>query len=108
MRFAYEEMSVCFQDMKNGMNQSRAIEDFGRRCQLIPYIRFATIVTQNLKKGSAGIMTILQQDADFSFERRKEMVKQLGEQASTKLLFPMIIMLGLVMAIILIPAFMTF
>jgi hypothetical protein len=108
MRYAYEEMRVCLQDINNGMNQGMAIENFGRRCQLIPYIRFSTIVTQNLKKGSAGIMSILEQDAASSFERRKEMVKQLGEEASTKLLFPMIIMLGLVMAIVLIPAFMTF
>ena len=40
-------------------------------------------------------------------EQRRERVLQLGETAGTKLLFPMIIMLGLVMGIILVPAFMT-
>ena len=42
-----------------------------------------------------------------AFEKRKETVKRMGETAGTKLLLPMMLMLGVVMVIILVPAFMT-
>jgi hypothetical protein len=64
-------------------------------------------VAQNLKKGSEGIIDILEQESMEALEQRKEMALRQGETVGTKLLFPMMIMLGLVMGIIMIPAFMT-
>ena len=43
-----------------------------------------------------------------AFEERKNMAKKYGEEAGTKLLLPMIIMLIVVMAIIMVPALMSF
>ncbi len=43
-----------------------------------------------------------------AFEQRKNMAKRLGEEAGTKLLFPLFLMLGVVMAMIVLPAFLSF
>lgn len=104
--YLYEEICVMAQEMRDGVSESRAVERFGRRCGLLPYLRFSSVITQNLKKGAEGILDILEKESLEALEKRKERVLQLGEMAGTKLLFPMVLMLGLVMAILMVPAFM--
>lgn len=106
-RYAYEEISSAYQDMQNGVPEADAVENFGKRCRQISYLRFSSILTQNIRKGSEGLIRMLETESIDAFEKRKETVKALGEKAGTKLLFPMILMLGMVMAIIMVPAFMT-
>ena len=106
-RYVYEEMCVMAQEMKDGVSETKALEGFGRRCRLLPYLRFSTVMTQNLKKGADGILTLLENEALEALEQRKERALQLGEKAGTKMLFPMMLMLGIVMAVIMVPAFMT-
>lgn len=106
-RYIYEEICVMSQEMKDGVSEAEALEHFGKRCRLLPYLRFSSIMTQNLKKGAEGILQILEKESLEALEQRKERALQLGEKAGTKLLFPMILMLGIVMAIIMVPAFMT-
>lgn len=107
IRYAYEEICVMLQEMKDGVSEGKAMERFGKRCRLFPYLRFSSVVTQNLKKGAEGIIDILEKESMEALEQRRAKVLQLGEVAGTKLLFPMILMLGLVMGIIMVPAFMT-
>lgn len=59
------------------------------------------------EKGAEGMLAILETEAMDSLERRKEHALQLGEKAGTRLLFPMMLMLLIVMGIIMVPAFMT-
>lgn len=106
-RYVYEEMCVLLQEMKDGASESQAMEHFGRRCRLQPYLRFSSVMTQNLKKGAEGLTAILETESMEALEQRKQRALQLGEKAGTKLLFPMMLMLGIVMAVILVPAFMT-
>lgn len=107
IHYVYEEICVMAQEIRDGVSESRAVERFGRRCGLLPYLRFASVITQNLKKGAEGILDILERESMDALEKRKARVLQLGEMAGTKLLFPMIIMLGIVMGILMVPAFMT-
>ncbi len=106
-RYVYEELCVLLQEMKDGVSETKAIERFGKRCRLLPYLRFASVITQNMKKGAEGLLAILETEALESLEQRKARALQLGEKAGTKLLFPMMVMLGIVMGIIMVPAFMT-
>lgn len=106
-RYVYEEICFSYQEMQNGISEEKAIERFGRRCRQLPYLRFSSMMNQNIRKGSEGLIRLLEMDALEAFEKRKEQVKVRGETAGTKLLVPMILMLGVVMAIIVIPAFMT-
>lgn len=105
-RFVYEEVSFSLQEMQNGVSEPKAIESFGKRCRQLPYLRFSSMLNQNIQKGSEGLIRLLEIEAMEAFEKRKEQVKAMGETAGTKLLLPMVLMLGIVIAII-IPAFMT-
>lgn len=106
-RYVYEELCVMLQEMQDGVSEAKAIERFGKRCLLQPYLRFCSLITQNMKKGADGMLAILEIEAMDSLERRKEHALQLGEKAGTRLLFPMMLMLMIVMGIIMVPAFMT-
>lgn len=103
-RYAYEELKVTLSELNNGVTESRAYEAFGRRMQLMPYVKFSAMLAQNVSKGMEGIRQELELEAYTAFEDRKELAKRLGEKAGTKLLLPMGIMLCLVMAMIIIPA----
>lgn len=106
MRYAYKELKYIYHEMNNGITEAAAFEQLGNRIRMIPYMRFGALVSQNLKKGSAGLIPLLELEATEAFSQRKENAKRRGEEASTKMLLPMMMMLGIVMAIIVIPAFM--
>ncbi len=107
-RYAYEELKVTLFELNNGMNESKAYENFGRRMQLLPYMKLSSLLAQNVSKGMDGLLKALELEAYGAFEERKELAKRLGEKAGTKLLLPMGIMLLLVFVMILIPAFLSF
>ncbi len=106
--YLYKEMKVTRNELMLGVSEMKAYEAFGRRCGQISYLRFGTILVQNLSRGAKGTLPILELEAKEAFEERKELAKRLGEESSTKLLFPMMGMLGIVLVIVMVPAFWTF
>jgi tight adherence protein C len=58
-----------------------------------------------MKKGSDDLLKALEYEVTDAFRQRKENAKALGEEAGTKLLMPMMLMLVIVFAIILYAAF---
>lgn len=105
---AYEEMLVTCHEMESGIGEERAYERFGERCGLSCYRKLGNMLSQNLRKGSTGITALLETEAESAFEERKNLAKKYGEEATTKLLFPMILMLGVVLVILIVPAVMSF
>lgn len=103
--YVYEEMMVSICEMENGMSEAQAYELFGKRTGLLPYMKFCTLIVQNLRKGSEDLLDILEYEVTDAFRERKESAKALGEEAGTKLLMPMMLMLVVVFAIILYAAF---
>lgn len=101
----YEEMLVTRRAMENGQSEMVAYSDFGRRMSLIQYMRFNTMLTQNLKKGSKDLLQRMDFEAKDALRERRELARKSGEEAGTKLLIPMMLMLVIVFAMILIAAF---
>lgn len=106
-RFAYEEWCFTWNEMENGVTEAVALEKFGQRIGLMPYLKFSTLLVQNGRKGAKGLVPLLEYEAMDAFENRKQQTKRLAEEAGTKLLVPMMIMLLLVMVIIMVPAMMS-
>lgn len=104
-RYLYEEMLLAERQLENGMNEAGVYELFGKRTGLLKYIKFSTLLVQNLKKGSSGLLKVLEYEAYDVLKERRENAKILGEQAGTKMLMPMIIMMAEVFAIIIYAAF---
>ncbi|MCD8396464.1 MAG: secretion protein F [Lachnospiraceae bacterium] len=107
-RYVYEEVTYTCFEMQCGIGEAEAYERFGRRCQLPEYIRIGSILSQNLRKGAKGLTALLEAEAESSLNDRKNHARKIGEQAGTKLLLPMILMLGIVLAILMVPAFLSF
>lgn len=108
MHYVYEEMLLTCHELDSGISESAAYEHFGRRCRMIQYMKFSNLLVQNLRKGSNGILEALRQEAKNAFEDRRNTARKLGEEAGTKLLLPMMLMLGIVMVLIIIPAYFSF
>lgn len=101
-------MAAACHKMQLGMSEAAAYEDFGNRCQEIRYVKLGSLLAQNLRKGSNGLMEILQNEALASMDERKQMAKRFGEAAGTKMLLPMGMMLVIVLVILMVPAVMSF
>lgn len=108
MRFAYEEMLISDREMQLGIPEVKVYERFGTRCSVPAYNRFGTLLARNIKRGSSGIIEILESESKESFAERRENVRKKGEETGTKLLLPMFGMLILVIAIVVVPAFSSF
>ena len=106
-RFAFEEMKLANTKIKSGVSETTAYLEFGKRCGLSCYLKLAGLLEQNLKKGTKELRLLLEGEVREAFNNRKGLAKIKGEEASTKLLFPMIIMLGIVIVIIVVPAFLS-
>ena len=106
-RYVYEEMRYTCREMESGVMESESYERFGRRCGLQEYIRLGALLSQNLRKGTKGLKELLRIETVQAFEERKARAKRLGEEAGTKLLMPMFLMLAVVLIIIIVPAFLS-
>ncbi len=107
-RPGFEEVIRTCAEMNRGVPESEAYENLGKRAGEIQYKTLATLLVQNLRKGSRELIELLEQEASEAFEDRKKMARIAGEEAGTKLIFPMILMLAVVMAILMVPAFIQF
>lgn len=104
----YEEVWRTCREMESGVTQLHAYENFGRRCRLPQYKKCASLLAQNVRKGSSGMLAALNQEAVNAFEERKALARKKGEEAQTKLLLPMLMMLMVVMILIMVPACFSF
>lgn len=107
-RFAYEEAVHTYYEMEGGIPESQAYENFGKRCAVPAYRSLSVLLVQNLKKGNSCLLPLLEKEAQDAFEDRRRAAKIAGERASTKLLLPMAMTLGVVLTIIIVPAFIGF
>lgn len=102
---AYEEMLIAAREIHMGIPEGVAYENFGKRTGVREYIRLSTFLLQNLKKGSSQLLQQLREEAQLAEEMRMQNARKLSEEASTKLLLPMVMLLVIVMVIIMVPAF---
>lgn len=103
--YLYEEMLLTRHEMENGKTEMMAYTAFGRRLSLLQYMKFSTLLVQNLKKGSDDLLKRMNLEAVDAMRARRETAKKLGEEAGTKLLLPMMMMLAVVFALIMAAAF---
>ena len=106
-RYAFEEMALSCREMENGVAEAKAYENFGMRCRLPCYQKLAALLEQNIKKGSKGLSLMLKAEIGDAFEQRKAAAVKRGEEASTKLLVPMVMLLAVAMIMIMVPAGMS-
>jgi hypothetical protein len=105
---AFEELARTDREIRDGESERIAYQRFGERTGNSAYRRFVRMLVSNLQKGNKGLCEQLEQESETAFAERRLLAKRLGEEAGTKLLFPMIMMLGMVIVIIIVPAMQGF
>ncbi len=103
----YELWKKLSYEMRDGIREADAIMRFGKESGRKEYKKLALLLEQNRRQGSQHMIQQLEQENLIAFEMRKNQVKREGEEASVKLLFPMMGMLGIVIVILILPAMMT-
>ncbi len=93
--------------MNQGISEVQVYESFGKRCQNASYLKLGTLMVQCTKKGAKGMTKIMADTADEAMMQKREYILRKGEQISTKLLLPMGLLLIVVMAVLIVPAFLS-
>lgn len=100
----YRELGIALQNIRSGMPEHKAYEEFAKRCHAPVITRFITVILQNIRKGNDELVPILRVFANECWELRKSTAKRYGEEASTKLLLPMMLMFIAILLIVGMPA----
>lgn len=94
--------------LSEGEKEKAAYDDFALQMDTMCYRRLVRLLVNNLEKGSKDICQQLNVEAKQAYEQRMLTAKKIGEEASTKMLIPMMLMMILVMIIVIAPAIMGF
>ncbi|MBP5282612.1 MAG: type II secretion system F family protein [Lachnospiraceae bacterium] len=100
-----EYAAYACREMQSGQSEALAYENFGKRAGPREYVKLSTLLCQNLKKGNSALMARLEEEAILATESRIQSGRKLGEEAETKLLIPMVMLLAVTMLMIMVPAF---
>lgn len=100
----YSEVIKTAADIKMGRNETEAYSQFAKRVKTPEISRLMSTILQNTKRGGNDLVLALRLQANECWEMRKNTIKRLGEEASTKLLFPMMVMFFAIVIIVVTPA----
>ncbi len=96
----YDEMRYSLMEIKAGKPEAVAYEEFARRCRVKEVTKFVSVIVMNLKRGGSEVVPVLKAQGNECWEMRKNAARQLGEEASTKILIPLMIMfMGIVLIV---------
>ncbi|MEK5479212.1 type II secretion system F family protein [Paenibacillus sp. FSL R5-0407] len=102
----YRELLQMQREWEGGYSFQQAIEGFSKRCGIQEVSAFTTAVLLNFRRGGNDFVLALRDLSRSLWERRKAVSKTLGEQASSKLVFPMVLLFLVVVILVGAPAFM--
>lgn len=104
----YKELQVVISDIKAGALEYEAYMDFSERCKIKQITNFVSIIQQNMKLGGNQMLFELKRMGTECWEMRKNVAKQLGEKASSKLMIPLSIMFLAIILICVAPVILEF
>ena len=94
--------------IQEGENEKIAYQEFADEMKNAGFHRLIRLLISNLEKGAKGICTMLEQESKLAYEQKIMQAKKAGEEASTRMLMPLMLMMLVVMTIIMIPAMVDF
>ena len=100
----YKELETTLREIDLGKPEIYAYENFGLRCRISEAMKFSSLVTQNLRRGTDDLLMLLREQVSDVWQIHKAEIRRKGEEASTKLVFPMILSLVSVLLMLIYPA----
>lgn len=107
-KYAFEKMMRMEQQMSNGVSQREVCQDWGMQFRTDSYQKLSLILIQSFTKGGREAAMLMEAEEREAFHKRIDRAKKEGEEASTRLLFPMILLLCQVMLLVMYPALTRF
>jgi len=104
----YEAVVRMARRISEGENERLVYEAFIEEINAPCYRRLMRTLIGNMEKGMNGVCNYLEEEEHRAYTERILLAKKLGEEASTKMLLPLLLMMMLVMGIVLTPAMIGF
>lgn len=101
-----DELRAALAAMDRGESLQLAMEEFGRRCGVQEAQLFSAVLLMNMKRGGDMLVPALQDLARQMWDKRKAAARTLGEQASSRLTFPLAVIFLIIMVLTGAPALM--
>ena len=102
----YEEMRNTVSEIENGTMELQAYKDFGNRCEVKEIQKFASMLIQNMQKGSGELTEYMRELSLEMWTSRKDAAKKKGDRAASLLMLPISMIFIGILLMILAPAFM--
>ncbi|WP_036697609.1 type II secretion system F family protein [Paenibacillus taiwanensis] len=102
----YKELDRMMKDVQNGYAFVQALEQFSKRCATQEVAMFSTTLLLNQRRGGASFVLAMEELARQLWDKRKAVARKRGEEASTKLILPMMLMFLVILAVVGGPAFL--
>lgn len=107
-KYAFERIMLMEQQMNNGVSQKEACHNWGMQFRTDSYQKLSLILIQSFTKGAKEAAVLMETEEKEAFRKRVDRARKEGEEAATRLLFPMILLLGEVMLLVMYPALIRF
>lgn len=102
----FREWWLAAEKLKNRFPFSRVMEELNQQCGVQDVSVFVNVILLNYRRGGEELVNALSTLSRNMWEARKNAAKTLGEEASSKLLFPMVLIFLVVLTVIAAPALM--
>lgn len=99
-----KELEYAIHQIETGCEEAWVYEQLGRRLRVPEYHQLMQHLSQHIRMGTKDLRNLMEKEAQIARKKRCEFAKKKGEEASTKLLFPMVVLLATVMLLIVYPA----
>lgn len=90
--------------LNEGETERMAYESFAEEINVRCYHQLIRMLISHANKGSVGLSAFLEEECRRAYEEQIIHAKKAGEEASTRMLLPLMLMMVLVMGIVLLPA----
>lgn len=100
------QLVIARKQLANMYPFAQVLDELSRRCGVHEATVFVTAVMMNYRRGGEAFVSALRRLSGELWEKRKATVKTLGEEASSKMIFPLLIIFLLVMILVGAPAIM--
>ncbi|MDF2964097.1 MAG: type secretion system protein [Paenibacillus sp.] len=98
------ELAKSAHEIRMNVSFTKSMEDFNKRCGVQEVSLFTTTLLLNYKRGGDELVMSLKELSLNLWEKRKSLAKTLGEEASSKMVFPMVLIFLVVMIVVAAPA----
>lgn len=105
LRPIYDEIAFACNSMADGVPETEAYRQFGKRCRTAGCLKLGNMLAGNVRRGTRYLTEMMAEESAQAWEQRKHLARRSGEKAGTKMLLPMFMMFGVVLAMVVVPAF---